>query len=242
MDLLQRYFYIEKAMTIYYTEYIEAKRGVSMNLRKFDQNTKYDREKVNKADNYEFLNANYCKKGQIVLAGDSITEFYNMDLFDDYTARTGKLVYNRGISGDTSNRLLERFERNVLNLEPTTIALLIGTNDMNRGADNQYIIANTEKLIRLAKEKCPGVNIILEAVYPVNTLINSQGKRHNHIIKDLNKGLEGLAAMMGVEFVDMTEQLSDKYGILKKKYTYDGLHVNALAYELITKAIMPYFK
>ena len=242
MDLLQRHFYIEKAMTIYYTEYIEVKRGVSMNLRKFDQNTKYDREKVNKADNYEFLNVNYCKKGQIVLAGDSITEFYNMDLFDEYTARTGKLVYNRGISGDTSNRLLERFERNVLNLEPTTIALLIGTNDMNRGADNQYIIANTEKLIRLAKEKCPGVNIILEAVYPVNTLINSQGKRHNHIIKDLNKGLEGLAAMMGVEFVDMTEQLSDKYGILKKKYTYDGLHVNALAYELITKAIMPYFK
>lgn len=213
-----------------------------MNLRKFDQNTKYDREKNNKANNFEFLNANYCKKGQIVLAGDSITELYNMEYFDDYTAKTGKLVYNRGISGDTSNRLLERFERNVLDLEPTTIVLLIGTNDMNRGANNQYIINNTEKLIRLAKEKCEGVNIVLEAVYPVNTLINSQGKRHNHTIRDLNKGLEGLAAMMGVEFVDMTEQLADKYGILKKKYTYDGLHVNALAYELITQAIMPFFK
>ena len=213
-----------------------------MNLRKFDHNTKYDREKNNKADNFEFLNANYCKKGQIVLAGDSITEFYNMEFFDDYTAETGKLVYNRGIGGDTSNRLLERFERNVLNLEPTTIALLIGTNDINRGANNQYIIDNTEKLIRLAKEKCPGVNIVLEAVYPVNNLINSQGKRNNHRIKDLNKGLEGLAAMMGVEFVDMTEQLADKYGILRKKYTYDGLHVNAPAYEVITKAIMPLFK
>ena len=213
-----------------------------MNLSKFNQNTKYDREKVNKADNYEFLNENYCKKGQIVLAGDSITELYNMELFDDYTARTGKLVYNRGISGDTSNRLLGRFERNVLNLEPTTIALLIGTNDLNQGANTQYIIGNTEKLIRLAKEKCPGVNIILEAVYPINTLINSQGRRHNHVIRDLNKGLEGLAAMMGVEFVDMTEQLADKYGILRKKYTYDGLHVNAPAYELITGAIIPYFK
>ena len=213
-----------------------------MNLSKFNQNTKYDREKVNKADNYEFLNENYCKKGQIVLAGDSITELYNMELFDDYTARTGKLVYNRGISGDTSNRLLGRFERNVLNLEPTTIALLIGTNDLNQGANTQYIIGNTEKLIRLAKEKCPGVNIILEALYPINTLINSQGRRHNHVIRDLNKGLEGLAAMMGVEFVDMTELLADKYGILRKKYTYDGLHVNAPAYELITGAIMPYFK
>ena len=213
-----------------------------MNLKRFDKNTKYDREKNNKAANYEFLNANYCKKGQIVLAGDSITEFYNMELFDDYTARTGKLVYNRGISGDTSNRLLERFERNVLNLEPTTIALLIGTNDIARGANNQYIIGNTEKLIRLAKEKCPGVNIVLESVYPVNTLINSQGKRRNNVIKDLNKGLEGLAAMMGVEFVDLTEQLADKYGILKKKFTYDGLHVNAPAYEVITKAIAPLFR
>lgn len=213
-----------------------------MNLNKFRSKTKYGEDKANKADNFEFLNLNYCKKGQVILAGDSITEFYNMEFFDDYTERNGKHVYNRGIGGDTSDRLLERFERNVLNIEPSTIVLLIGTNDLNCGANTQYIIENTEKIIRLAKEKCEGVNIILEAVYPVNNIMRSQGKRYNHVIRDLNKGLEGLAAMMGVEFVNMTEQLADKYGILRKKFTYDGLHVNAPAYELITKAIMPYFK
>lgn len=214
---------------------------VYMNL-KIETRTKYDREKINKRDNYTFLNESVCKKGQIVLAGDSITEFYNMEFFDVYTAKTGKLVYNRGISGDTSNRLLERFEKNVLDLEPTTIALLIGTNDLNAGAKIGFTLENVEKIIRLSKEKCPGVNIILEAVYPINDLINSQGKRKNSDIRDLNKGLEGLAAMLGVEFVNLTDQLADKYGILKKKYTYDGLHVNAPAYEIITKAIMPLFK
>ena len=212
-----------------------------MNL-KIESRTKYNREKINKRDNYTFLNESVCKKGQIVLAGDSITEFYNMDFFDEYTARTGKLVYNRGISGDTSNRLLERFEKNVLDLEPTTIVLLIGTNDLGAGAKIGFTLENVEKIIRLSKEKCPGVNIILEAVYPINDIINSQGRRKNADIKDLNKGLEGLAAMLGIEFVDLTEQLADKYGILKKKYTYDGLHVNAPAYEVITKAIMPLFK
>ncbi len=90
-----------------------------MNLNKIRKRTVYYAEKINKADNFEFLNKNYCKKGQTVLVGDSITELFNhTELFAEYTAETGISVYNRGISGDTSDRLLERLERNVLNIKP----------------------------------------------------------------------------------------------------------------------------
>lgn len=213
-----------------------------MNLKKVEQRTAYNAEKRNKAQNFELLNTKYCKKGQTVLAGDSITELYNLELFGEYSEKTGKLVYNRGISGDTSNRLLERFESTVLNLEPANIVLLIGTNDLAVGASANYIIENVEKIIRLSREKCPGVNIILEAVYPVNNIITGQNGRSNGAIKTLNRGLEGLAAMQNVEFIDLTDEFADKFGFLKKKYTYDGLHVNALAYEVVTAAILPYLK
>ena len=48
-----------------------------MNLNKIRKRTVYYAEKINKADNFEFLNKNYCKKGQTVLVGDSIKDLFN---------------------------------------------------------------------------------------------------------------------------------------------------------------------
>ena len=48
-----------------------------MNLKRFEKRTKYDKGKQNKKDNYTHLNKNHCKKGQVVLTGDSITDEYN---------------------------------------------------------------------------------------------------------------------------------------------------------------------
>ncbi len=214
-----------------------------MNIHKVRKKTEYGADKINKANNFEYLNRHYCQKGQTVLAGDSITEMYNhTELFAKYTQQTGIYVYNRGISGDTSDRLLERFERTVLNLEPRNIVLLIGTNDFNVGANVDFILHNIEKTVDLAKDKCKGVNIVLEAVYPINGKINNQGKRDNRKIAVLNARLKTLAEMKNICFADMTAKLSDRDGRLKEQYTYDGLHVNAYAYEVITNALIPLFK
>lgn len=109
-----------------------------MNYKKFRKASEYTAEKHNKMDNFIYLNEKYCQKNQTVLAGDSITELYNhTELFEKYTKLTGISVYNRGISGDTSDRLLERFETNILNIEPKNIVMLIGTNDLGLGADTE---------------------------------------------------------------------------------------------------------
>ena len=113
-----------------------------MNLKKIRKRTEYDAYKRSRAGSFAFLNQNYCEKGATVLAGDSITEGYtHTELFAEYTAETGIPVYNRGISGDTSDRLLERLEKTILNIKPKNLVLLIGTNDLGVGADADFALA-----------------------------------------------------------------------------------------------------
>ena len=91
--------------------------------------TAYDLVKQTKKENYLFLNENYAHHGQTVLFGDSITEIFNSyELFYTFSKVTGQAVYNRGISGDTSDRLLERLKCNALNITPKNLVILIGTN------------------------------------------------------------------------------------------------------------------
>lgn len=214
-----------------------------MNLKKIRKRTQYDPYKNSRAAGFEYLNRNYCQKGQTVLLGDSITEGYDhTELFRDYTAQTNIEVYNRGISGDTSDRLLERLEKTVLNIKPKNIVLLIGTNDLGVGADVDFIAENVENIIITSKKRCKNINIILEAVYPINDKINNQGRRKNKDIAELNERYKAIAEAQKIAFLDLTRQLSDENGRLNAKYTYDGLHVNAFAYELITKAVLPLLK
>lgn len=210
-----------------------------MNLKRFQRKTAYNAEKANKADNFEFLNNKYCQKGQTVLAGDSITElFNNTELFQEYTAKTGLKVYNRGISGDTSDRFIERFERNVLNLEPENLVLLIGINDLNAGADISYVEKNIERIIDFTQNADNNTNIILEAVYPINKKINRYIKTDNKTILLLNIHLERLSKRKNIHFADLTEILADENGNFDAKYTYDGLHPNAYAYEAVSNKII----
>lgn len=206
--------------------------------------TEYDREKANKRDNYTLLNKKYALKNQTVLLGDSITDFFNWyELFYDFSNTSGEAVYNRGISGDTTDKLLERLSDNVLNIQPKNIVLLIGTNDIGRGLPLSMTLDNVEKIIKNSKSVCPNVNFILEAVYPINENIRDRNeKRSNEKINAMNREYIKLCEKYDCIWLDFTDKLKDNDGNLKKEYTYDGLHVNAKAYEIIAKSIIPLLK
>ena len=200
-----------------------------MNLKKVRKRTEYDAYKRSRSESFELLNKNYCEKGATVLVGDSITEGYtHTELFAEYTKSTGTPVYNRCISGDTSDRLLERLEKTVLNIKPKNMVLLIGTNDLHAGADVDFVAENVEKIIEQSKKRCKN--------------INKQGRRNNKDIALLNKKLKAVAEKQKTKFVDLTDKLSDKNGMFNADYTYDGLHANAKVYEIVTNAVLPLLK
>ncbi len=206
--------------------------------------TQYNREQHTKRENYSILNKEYALKNQTILLGDSITDFFNWyELFYDFSKATGQAVYNRGISGDTTDRLLERLYDNVLNIAPKNIVLLIGTNDIGRGLPLSMSVENVSKIIEMAKEKCPDVNFILQAVYPINRGMRDRfEKRSNEKIELMNKEFVKLSEKYSCQWLDVTDKLKDDTGNLKKEYTFDGLHVNVSAYKIISQNIIPLLK
>lgn len=206
--------------------------------------TEYDREKTTKRANYRILNEEYALDSQTVLLGDSITDFFNWyELFYDFSKSTGQAVYNRGISGDTTDRLLERLEENVLNISPKNIVLLIGTNDIGRGLPLSMTIENVSKIIESTKKKCPDINFILQAVYPINESMRGKyEKRSNEKICSMNKEFIKLSEKYACTWLDITDKLKDETGNLKKEYTYDGLHLNVNAYKIVAESVIPLLK
>lgn len=198
--------------------------------------TEYDVVKRTKAENFELLNESALKE-QVVIIGDSIIELYpTYELF--YGEE--KVVYNRGISGDTSDRMLERLYKNALNISPDTVLILIGTNDIARGISHETIVNNISKSIDKCKES--GVrNIIISSLFPVNKSIDPKmvGARTNKEILELNGKIKSLTQQKGVMYSDMTTALSDDAGNFNKEYTYDGLHPNAKGYKVIKEAQYP---
>jgi len=209
-----------------------------MTFKAYLKKTEYNNEKNNKKNNFDLINNNYCLLNQTVIAGDSITEIFNMELFDDYIKSSGRLVYNRGISGDTSNKFLERFDSNVLALKPSNLVLLIGTNDLSLISDVDYVFGNIEKVIDKAKAYDVNMNIILQSVYPVIY----KNKRKNKAIAALNSLLKKMCEEKGVIYLDVYSSLLDEKGGLDSKCTYDGLHPNVKGFEVAAEKIIPLLK
>lgn len=214
----------------------------------FEAKTKYNTQKNTKKANYKFLNETLALHGQTVLAGDSITEIFNSyELFYEWSKNNNCAVYNRGISGDTSDRLAERFYDNVLNISPRNIVLLIGTNDIGLGGNIENIAENIRNILEQIRRQSADTNVILEAVYPVNKTLSAEaramvGIRSNDKIMKLNSLLKPLAEEFSCAWLDLTALLSDENGNLHKNYCYDGLHLNANGFRTASEQIIPLLK
>lgn len=206
---------------------------------KYRKRTKYDLEKSKKMNNFSYLNKNVCLENQIVLVGDSITELFNMELFDEFCKVYGINIYNRGISGDTTDRLLERLEKNVLNINPKAVVLLIGINDLTAGADVEYIVGNIEATVERIRNSNPNTLIVLQAVYPVNTKMYRSIvlKKAAKKISTLNTKIKSIANKYGTDYIDFTNKLSDSDGMFSSELTYDGLHPTANGFYIVEKEI-----
>ena len=152
-----------------------------------------------------------------------------------------------GLFAVDSDRLLERLECNALNISPKNLVILIGTNDIGLGLPTEYTLNNIKEILQRTQKLCPNTNIVLQAIYPVNShlsIIARQmvGKRSNKKILALNEELHNIAVENKVHWLDLTKCLSDKKGRLAKEYCYDGLHLNAQGFKVVAEKIIPLLK
>jgi lysophospholipase L1-like esterase len=166
--------------------------------------------------------------GDIIFLGNSITAGIE---WAELLGRTD--VRNRGISGDITFGVLERLDE-VIEGKPAKVFILIGINDISRNVPDSFIIRNFQLMVDSIKAGSPKTKIYLHTLLPVN---NSFTQFKNHYNKDghiqyVNEQLAKLAAREKITLIDLHPHFLDADKKLDKKYTQDGLHLNAAGYQV----------
>lgn len=165
--------------------------------------------------------------GKIVFLGNSITEGGKWkQLLKDST------VINRGISGDNTFGAMARIDE-IIKLKPSSLFVLIGTNDLSKKIPDEAILENIFSIISKVKAGSPKTKIFIQSILPVNETVErfpQQFNNSNHI-NTINDQLARYASRMRYTYVDLYSKFIDTQGKLDVKYTYDGLHLNAVGYQ-----------
>lgn len=162
-------------------------------------------------------------QNSIVFIGDSLTEGCEWtEIFSNTN------VKNRGISGDTSDRVLQRLD-SIVSVKPDKIFIMVGTNDLLFGREVSNIIDNYRQIIYNIKAASPDTKIFIQSVLPIDTqrILNN----NNDDRRLLNDKLKRLSKRYDCYYIDLYSPF-DKNGELNQEYTYDGIHLNGKGYIL----------
>lgn len=160
----------------------------------------------------------------VVFLGDSITQGWGDQLQKHFP---GLKTANRGISGDTTRGVLIRLREDVLALNPKAVILLIGTNDLEEGAEPETIAANLRLILAGLKQHHPPMPILLCQVFPSS----ATKKRPADKIRRLNELYAALAKdFPPVTLLDTYTLFANDQGDAKPEEFPDLLHPNAAGY------------
>ena len=121
--------------------------------------------------------------------------------------------------------------------------MLIGINDIGRGATTDSIVEGISKIIDKIQYQSPNTKIYLQSILPLNDSFGmfDGHTKHWKEIKPLNKRLENLAKFKQVTYIDLYSEFvtlgSDK---LNPEYTNDGLHLMGKGYMKWAEIVSPY--
>ena len=172
-------------------------------------------------------------QGALVFLGDSITQGWGDNLGGLFP---GVKVANRGISGDTTRGVLIRLKEDVLDLNPASVVLLIGTNDLEEKADPETIAGNLKLILAELKKHNAKMPVVLCQVFPSS----ASKTRPADKIKKVNQLYA--AAVKGDAQVTLMETyvlFADAQGDAKKDEFPDLLHPNKAGYAKWAGAIRP---
>ncbi len=169
----------------------------------------------------------------VVFLGDSITQVWGDDFGGTFK---GVKTANRGISGDTTRGMLIRLKEDVLALHPTGLVMLMGTNDLEEGAEPETIAANVKLILEEVKKLDPKVPVILCQTFPSS----ESKKRPAAKIKKLNELYA--AAVKGdpqVTLIETWTLFANEQGDAKAEEFPDLLHPNKAGYAKWGAALKP---
>lgn len=201
---------------------------------------------------------------RIVFAGDSVTDMGSVNpvgegLVDNvgrsyvrvienmlavYYPERRVRVTNSGISGNTSRDLLQRFDRDVVDLKPDWVSICIGINDVWRqfdcpampdaAVDTEEYEKNVEQMILKVKDSVKGI-FILTPYYMEPNREDMMRKRMDEYSAICKK----LADKYGCIFVDFQKMYEDYCKIRHSSYiAWDRIHPNQVGATLMAREFL----
>lgn len=168
-------------------------------------------------------------KGSVLLLGDSQIEMFDyVDIF-----KSDKIILNHGISGEKSQELLKRLSVE-LTIEPNTIFIQTGINDMLNGYCKDEIILNYKNILKKIKTTNRTMSVYVISLYP----LGKERPKLNETIMCLNQELSEICLQFKYGFINVHEKLLNSNGYLDTKYSTDGLHLNETGQIVLANIIL----
>jgi lysophospholipase L1-like esterase len=165
----------------------------------------------------------------IVFLGDSLT--VQCEWREMFGHRL--MILNRGIGGNTSSDVLGRVS-DVSTLRPKALFLMIGANDKQLlGLAPADTLRNYRAIIGAILQSSPDTLVFAQSILP------SRAPKFNQFGEEVNRGIRQLADDKSVFYVDLRPAFCDADHLLARRYSYDGLHLNADGYLLWKRQIDP---
>jgi lysophospholipase L1-like esterase len=205
-------------------------------------------QKINSQDWNEFANTSRYDKAnlelklhttannRVVFMGNSITEGWIQMRPEFFNNRD---YINRGIGGQTTPQMLLRFREDVINLNPSVVIILAGTNDIagNSGYISlESIIDNIKSMSEIANAN--GIKVIISSILPAIDYPWKPGLDPASKIITINKALKTFSEENNFIYLDYyAAMVDDKGGLKVPEYTTanDLVHPNKDGYLVMEK-------
>ena len=169
---------------------------------------------------------------RVVFFGDSITDAWGR--YGNTPFFPGKPYVNRGISGQTTAQMLIRFRQDVVDLKPSAVLILAGTNDIagNTGLSTLKMIEdNLASMAEIASAN--HIRLIFASVLPVSDYPWRPGLHPAETVRTLNLWLRSYAQTHRAIYLDYYSAMTTPQGGLDRILSKDGVHPTDAGYALM---------
>ncbi len=186
------------------------------------------------------LPAPAAQETRIVFLGDSITENWQHDGVPFVPTLPGQpwVRINRGISGQTTPQMVLRFYPDVLQLQPSVVVLMAGTNDIAGNTGPMTLQDSENNLAAMADmARAHHLRMVLCSVLPAADFPWHRGLQPAEKIRSLNAWIQSYAASHGIVYVDFWTAMATPEGGLPANISLDGVHPNHAGYAIMNPLV-----
>ena len=153
---------------------------------------------------------------------------------------SGNNYVDRGVSGQNTTQMRERFQKDIVDLNPKIAVIMGGTNDLAQGVTKQQILENLSAMAEMAD--AAGIKVVLCSVTPCNDNYSKLSPKNKgpHII-ELNGMIKEYVDSKGFTYCNYWPALvaDDQLALHPDYRLYDNLHPGPDGYDKMEAIIKP---